>query len=88
MPRYSGDVTLPDGRQFHVVAVFSERERDTNGSDLLSADLYDLDGNEVDPDIQNEEIGWPGSYDGKTYLWSACVDLVCQQPPDEVDFGY
>lgn len=84
MSRYSGDVTLPDGRQFHVVAVF-DWEPDTNASNLLSSEITTLDGEEIDADLMNERVEWPGSYDGWSYLWSACVDLVCQQEPEEYD---
>lgn len=96
MPRYSGDVTLPDGRKFFVVATFTQREMDyhsgTGGSDLIDAEIYDMDGEEIPVEVQNEEIDWPNRYDSKAkdYLWSACVDLVCQQPPDDDDYdpGY
>ena len=88
MPEYSGDVTLLDGRQFHGVVRFTERERDTGASDMISAAIYDMEGNELDADAQNEEIEWPNSYDGKDYLWSIIVDLLADQPPDEEDYGY
>jgi hypothetical protein len=96
MPKYSGDVTLPDGRQFHAVATFTQREWDTsifapdgadlNASSLINAEIYTLEGEEVDADVQNELIDWPSSYGGKAYLWEALVDLVIQQPPDEEDY--
>lgn len=88
MSRYSGDVTLPDGRQFYVVARFGSPDYETNsGGDLISTHIEDVEGNELDANAYNEEIPWPTRYDAsaKDYLWSVCVDLVCQQSPDEPD---
>jgi hypothetical protein len=83
MTKYSGDVTLPDGRQFHVVAKFR------NG-DVDDVEIEDTEGNLLDADAQSEEILWPNRYDPNwhNYLWEVCVDLVCQQPPDDDDWGY
>lgn len=86
--RYTHDVVLPDGRQFHVTARFTAPERDTNsGGDLIDVDIEDMDGNELDADAYSEEIPNPNphSYRSKTYLWELCVDLVCQYAPDEPD---
>jgi hypothetical protein len=89
MPKYSGDVTLPDGRQFHAVVCFSQQEWDTGASDMLYAKIYDMEGNEVDADIQNEELEWPIDSDSKNYLWSVVVDLLLENNlEDEEDYGY
>lgn len=88
--KYSGDVTLPDGRKFYVVAIFGPPDRETNsGGDLISAEIDDAEGNELDADAYNEEIPWPTRYDAnaKNYLWSVCVDLACEQAPDDYDEG-
>lgn len=84
MSRYSGDVTLPDGRQFHVVAVFNW-ELDTNAGNLQKCEITTLDGEEIDVDQMSERVEWPDSYDGWAYLWSVCVDLVCLQQPEDYD---
>lgn len=86
--RYSGDVTLPDGRTFHVMARFGPFERDTNSAgDVLETIITTPDGEEVDLSVYNEEIDWPGPH-CKDYLWSVCVDLLTQEyAPDDPDDG-
>jgi hypothetical protein len=89
--QYSGDVTLPDGRQFHVVACFTEWEPDTNACDLIGVNIFGADGNELDADAYNEEVdiinpvGYPPGWGSKTYLWELCVELVTNKSPDEPD---
>lgn len=86
MARYSGDVTLPDGRQFHVVAVY-DWEPDTNAGNLLSCEITTLEGEEVGTEEWNTEVAWPNQYDpdAMAYLWEVCVDLVSLQEPEDYD---
>jgi hypothetical protein len=91
MSRYTQDVTLPDGRQFHVVARFGPPERDTNsGGDYISVDITDMDDNELDGDAYSEEITVldPLGRQVKTYLWELCADLAATHSPDDDDDWY
>lgn len=91
MPRYSGDVTLPDGRQFYGIVRFTPTERDTGASDMVSAEIYYTDGGEVSAEAQNEPLTilLPGYHDCM-FVWEAVVELLTKQPPDddEYDPGY
>lgn len=86
MPTYSGTVTLPDGRQFKAVSVYSPTEYDTGAANHISIEITDMEDKPLDADAFNEEIDDPKSPFGKSYLWEMVDELVCQNEPEWDDY--
>lgn len=83
MPRYSGDVTLPDGRQFRAVVIYGPTEPDTNAATMRSCEIYYMDDTEVPVEVQNEplKVLLPNYHDC-IFLWELVHDLVLLTEPD------
>lgn len=89
MTTYSGDVTLPDGRQFHGVVRYTPIDRDTGAADMMSCEITYLDGEEVPAEVQNEPLKMlPPGYHDCLFLWECVVELLSKQAPDDDDYGY